>query len=146
MGRGGSPGHTEQVPARDELHRIGIAAGLDVAAVALFVVIGRRSHDEGSRIAGVLATAAPFLIGLAAAWLATRAWRWPMAILTGLVIWPVTLLVGMVARNLLFDRSTAVSFVIVATSFLGACLVGWRTVARRVSRRRQSSTATAGTS
>ena len=51
----------------------------------VFVVIGRRSHDEGSAVAGVLETAAPFLIGVGAAWLIVRGWRWPFAVLTGLV-------------------------------------------------------------
>ena len=32
-------------------------------------------------------------------------------------IWPVTILVGMIVRNLVFDRGTATSFVIVATLF-----------------------------
>ena len=36
------------------------ALGLDVLSVMVFVVIGRRSHDEGSAVAGALETAAPF--------------------------------------------------------------------------------------
>lgn len=125
------------------------ALGLDVLAVLVFVVIGRRSHDEGSALRGVIETAAPFLIGLVVAWLGVRAWRRPTALLTGVAIWPVTVLVGMIARRWLFERSTATSFVIVATLFLGACLVGWRFVATRLAARlgkRQNSTATAGTS
>jgi hypothetical protein len=35
-----------------------------------------------------------------------------------------------------FDRGTATSFVIVATLFLGACLVGWRAAAAAMDRRR----------
>ena len=112
----------------------------------VFVVIGRRSHDEGSAVAGALEIAAPFLIGSASAWLIVRAWRWPFAVLTGLVVWPITLLVGMMCRNLIFGRDTPASFVIVATVFLGLCFVGWRMAARAFARRRQSSTATAGTS
>ena len=119
------------------------ALGLDVLSVMVFVVIGRRSHDEGSPVAGVLETAAPFLIGIGAAWLIVRAWRWPFALLTGLVIWPITLLVGMMCRNLIFGRSTPTSFVIVATVFFGLCFVGWRIAARALTRRRQRSAVTA---
>ena len=118
------------------------ALGLDVLSVMVFVVIGRRSHDEGSAVAGALETAAPFLIGLAAAWLIVRGWRWPSAVLTGLVIWPITLLVGMMCRNLIFGRDTPASFVIVATIFLGLCFVGGRMAARALTRRRQRSAVT----
>lgn len=119
--------------ARD---RVPLAVGLDVFAVVLFVALGRRSHDESGAFAAVVETAAPFLVGLAAGWLVARAWRRPTSLLTGIVIWPVTILVGMVVRNLVFDRGTATSFVIVATLFVGAFLVGWRVVVRLVDRRR----------
>jgi len=120
-----------------------------VLSVMVFVIIGRRSHDEGNAVIGVLNTAAPFLIGVGVAWLIVRAWRWPMAVLTGLVVWPITLLVGMMCRNLIWGRDTPTSFVIVATIFLGVCFVGWRMAARAWERRRRhasKSTATAGTS
>ena len=99
-------------------------------AVVLFAAIGRRSHDESGAFADVFETAAPFLIGLAAAWLLIRAWRWPMRVLTGVAILPITVLVGMMARQLIFDRGTATSFVIVTTLFLGATFVGWRIIAK----------------
>ena len=126
--------------------RIVTAAALDVASLLLFVVIGRRNHEEGESVAGIVETAAPFLIGLAAAWLIVRAWRWPTAVLTGLAVWPITVLVGMLCRSLIFGDGTAASFVIVATVFIGVCLVGWRAAAGAILRRRQNSTATAGTS
>ncbi len=121
--------------------RLAIALALDLATVLLFVAIGRRNHDEGTAAAGIAETAAPFLIGLAAAWLIGRAWRRPSAIVTGVVIWPITVLVGMIARRQLFDRGTAPSFVIVATIFLGLCLVGWRAIAGQVERGQHSTPA-----
>ncbi len=125
--------------------RLATAIGLDVFVVVLFVAIGRRNHEESSAFADVLETGAPFLIGLVTAWLATRAWRRPTALLTGVAVWPVTVLVGMIARRTLFDRGTATSFVVVATLFLGAFLVGWRIAARAIDgrRTRQSSGALA---
>ena len=116
--------------------RVPLAVGLDVFSVVLFVALGRRTHDETGAFAAVIETAAPFLVGLAAGWLVARAWRRPAKIVTGIVIWPVTILVGMIVRNLVFDRGTATSFVVVATLFVGACLVGWRTLLRLVDQRR----------
>lgn len=110
--------------------RIELAIGIDVFVVVLFVALGRRTHQEDSAFVGVMKTAAPFLIGLAVAWIVARAWKRPAAVITGLVIWPLTVLIGMIVRNLIFDRGTAASFVVVTTLFLGALLVGWRLVFR----------------
>lgn len=116
--------------------RLATAIGLDVFVVVLFVAIGRRNHDESSAFVDVIETGAPFLIGLAVAWLAMRAWRRPTMLLTGIAVWPITVLVGMIARRTLFDRGTATSFVVVATVFLGVFLVGWRAAAGALDRRR----------
>ena len=109
---------------------VAIAAGLDAFAVLVFVVIGRRNHQQGNALDATVETALPFLLGVAVAWAATRAWRRPTALLTAVAIWPVTVLVGMLLRRWLFDGGTATSFVVVATLFLGACFVGWRAVYR----------------
>lgn len=109
--------------------RITIAATADVLAILAFVAIGRRSHDEtGNAVVGALRVAAPFLIGLCAGWAVARAWRRPMALVTGLVIWPVTVIVGMLLRRTVFDRGTALSFVIVTTIVTGVFLLGWRAI------------------
>jgi hypothetical protein len=50
--------------------RVRIAVALDIAVIVVFVAIGRRNHDEGSGFGEVLRIAAPFLIGLAAGWIA----------------------------------------------------------------------------
>jgi hypothetical protein len=115
----------------DSTTRLAVAAGLDTALVVAFVAIGRNNHDEDPGVAGLVSTAAPFVIGLAVGWLVARAWTQPMALRTGLMIWPVTVVVGMLVRRLVGD-GTALSFVIVATLFLGAALLGWRLIARRL--------------
>jgi hypothetical protein len=126
--------------SRDRVRdRVPLAVGLDVFSVVLFVALGRRSHDESGAFTAVIETAAPFLIGLAAGWAVAQAWKRPTNILTGIVIWPVTILVGMIVRNLVFDRGTATSFVIVATLFVGALLVGWRIALRLLEQRRAHS-------
>jgi hypothetical protein len=112
---------------------VGIAAVCDVVAVLVFVALGRRSHEEGGNVVtGALSVAAPFLIALAVGWAAARAWRAPMAWRTALVVWPLTVAVGMVLRRFVFDRSTATSFIVVATLATGVLLLGWRLVARRI--------------
>lgn len=122
--------HTDDMLTR----RLVVAAWLDVLVVMFFVVAGRAEHEEGMTFTGISKTAAPFLVGLGVAWLVARAWRRPFALATGLTVWPLTLLVGMLVRRWGFDEGTATSFVIVATAFLGFCLVGWRLVARSVAK------------
>jgi Protein of unknown function (DUF3054) len=110
-----------------------IAAVLDVALVIVFVLLGKRNHDETANALGI---AAPFVIALAAGWGVVRAWTAPMAMRTGLVLWVVTVALGMVLRHWVFDRGTALSFVIVATLVLGTFLVGWRAIAAAAVRSR----------
>ena len=106
---------------------------VDVLCVLVFVTLGRRNHDEGTAAAGVVETAAPFLIGLAVGWASGLARSKAVTSLRfGLWVWACTLLVGMVLRRFAFDRGTATSFVVVATLFLGLFLLGWRLVASRL--------------
>ena len=72
---------------------------LDVCCVLAFVIIGRASHTKGESLAGIASTAWPFLTGLAAGWVATRAWRNPLALApAGLGAWLGTVTVGMILR------------------------------------------------
>ena len=92
----------------------------------LFALVGRQSHDEGASLAGLGRTAWPFLLGLTIGWLVLRAWRDPLPPLrTGVPLALITVAAGMLARWA-SDQGTALPFVIVATVFLLACLVGWR--------------------
>jgi hypothetical protein len=110
------------------------AAVADACCVLLFVVIGRASHAKGESLAGVASTSWPFLAGLAAGWLASRAWRRPAGLLPGAAAWLATVAVGMVLR-VLAGQGTAVSFIIVALIFLGLFLLGWRLLVRWAGRR-----------
>jgi hypothetical protein len=98
----------------------------DVLAVLVFVVIGRRTHDEGSAILGVLKTAAPFLIALPIGWLLFGALHEPYSGKSGLGTWITTLVVGMTLRKVVFGGGTAVPFVVVATVFLFVTMIFWR--------------------
>jgi hypothetical protein len=117
--------------------RLELSFALDTTAVVLFVVIGRRNHDQDPGVGGIVSTVWPFLIALLVGWLVQRAWRQPMALRTGAVVWAVTWAGGMALRRLAGD-GTALSFVIVTGVFLGATIVGWRVIAAVISRRRST--------
>lgn len=115
--------------------RVAVAAALDIVAVLVFVVIGRRNHHEGGNVVvGALKVAAPFIIALAAGWLATRASRTPMTVRTGLQVWACTVVLGLLLRRFVFDRGTALAFMIVTTLTLGVLLIGWRAIAHQMRR------------
>lgn len=115
--------------------RVAAAAALDIVAVLVFVVIGRRNHHEGGNIVvGALKVAAPFIIALAVGWLTTRASRTLMTVRTGLQVWACTVVLGLLLRRFVFDRGTALAFMIVATLTLGVLLIGWRAIARQMQR------------
>ncbi len=109
---------------------------LDLFVVLVFAAAGRASHDLGGDVLGVLATAWPFLVGMALGWVGAvfvprplRSW-W----LDGLVVALSSLLVGMLLRYAT-GEGTALPFVLVATGVLVAGIVGWRAVAALVGRR-----------
>lgn len=131
-----SPLKAEAPVAARQQDRLPLAVGLDVGSVVFFVAAGRRTHDQDPAITGLIETAAPFLLGLLLAWIVARAWRSPESVRMGLVIWPLTVLFGMLLRNVVFDDGTALSFVIVTAGFLGLTLVGWRAVVALIDRSR----------
>ena len=117
--------------------RLPLALGLDTFSVVLFVAVGRREHERDSAIAGLIDTAAPFLLALGLAWIVLRAWRQPTDWRTGVGIWAITVAAGMLLRNLVFGDGTAMSFVVVATAFLGLFVVGWRVAYTLIERRQR---------
>lgn len=109
-----------------------VALCADAIVVVAFVVVGRRSHDEGSGLGVTLEVSAPFLLALGAGWLAARAWQTPRAIGTGVRVWAVTMVLGLGLRRLVFDRGVAAAFVIVSCLFFLVGVVGWRIAAQRI--------------
>lgn len=115
---------------------------VDVVLVVVFCLLGRRSHDEAVVGIGLLRTFWPFGTGLVLGWViavavasgregASAAKRfdgrrvWPTAV----IIWLSTLIGGMLLRAV-SGQGVAFSFFLVAASFLGLFLVGWRVVAQ----------------
>src|ERR1700761_4520441 len=79
----------------------GLAAVLDCCCVAAVVLIGRAAHTDGESVPGPASPAWPFLAGLAGGWLATRAWRRPLAVVpAGLGAWLGAAGLGMVLRGI----------------------------------------------
>src|SRR5690606_35040976 len=108
---------------------------LDAALVTAFAATGLASHDSAG-LAGLWRPAWPCLAALAAGWAVTLAWRAPAApVRTGLGVWAVTLIGGMLLRAA-SGQGTAVPFLVVATLVLLVALVGWRAIASGVARAR----------
>ena len=106
---------------------------VDVVAVVVFVAIGRRNHNEGTALSGILGVAAPFLIALGASWIGLRTWREPFNRASLIATWVITVFVGLLLRRLVFDRGIATSFIIVATITLGVLLGLGRLLSRKLS-------------
>lgn len=107
---------------------------LDLALVAFFAVIGRLSHYGSLSLGGWWTTAWPFLVGALLGWAGLALLRRPgWWVSAGVVVWLVTLVGGMVLRQL-SGQGTATPFVVVATLVLGVLLVLPR-VGLRLSRR-----------
>jgi hypothetical protein len=108
----------------------------DLGILVIFIVVGRRTHEQAETLSGTLSALAPFVLALGIGWLSARAWRNPTGIATGVWIWVVTLVLGMVVRSQVAGDGTATAFVIVAAGFTGAGLVGWRFVWTEIHRTR----------
>lgn len=110
--------------------RVVLALVLDAVLILAFAAIGRRSHEESGALVGVLATAWPFLAGMAAGWvlvlLATRSA--PLGVRSGIPVWVGAVAGGMLLRAAT-GQGTAWPFVVVATLTLAVLLLGWRAVA-----------------
>lgn len=107
------------------------ALALDLLLVLIFAAIGRRNHEEGLTVAGVLDTAWPFMVGAVVGHLLALTLRGgAAAIPSGVAIWACTVILGMALRRATGD-GTDPAFIAVATLLLGAVLLGWRYLARR---------------
>lgn len=105
---------------------------LDIVVILVFATLGRRNHDEGMTLWGVLTTASPFLAGAAVGWILVRLMRgyYPTMLSGGITVWFSTLVFGMVLRQV-FGAGVALTFVLVAASVLAVGLLGWRAIGMR---------------
>ena len=107
------------------------AFAFDSLCMLLMVVIGTRNHKTDTGISGILFVAAPFWIAMSLTHLAPLLQRKNRQDPNPYMVWGYTVIMGMLLRNMVFNRGTAAAFVIVATVFLGITMFGWRAVVAR---------------
>jgi hypothetical protein len=120
-----------------------LAAGVDAVCLALFVALGRASHDISSGIAWYLTVLWPFLVGWFVVALALRLYvspldRWVMLTCT----WVAGTAIALGLRAAVTQRNTPITFIIVTYIFIGLTTFGWRLFVHGLSwvRGRDSST------
>ncbi|GAB3285548.1 hypothetical protein GCM10027449_30790 [Sinomonas notoginsengisoli] len=118
-----------------------LAAVVDLAVVLAFAATGRATHNLDSPVLGVLATAWPFVVGLAATWAVLRLWRRPLSVWPGgVLVWLGAYVIGMLLRWAT-GGGMATPFLVVALGTLGVFLIGWRAVALGVRAGRRAAAA-----
>ena len=108
-----------------------IPVAVDALFLAVFVILGRESHDISSGINWYLTVLWPFLMGWFVAALAVRLYMsWPerWALLTA--TWVGGIAIALLLRAVITQRSTPVAFIIVAYAFIGLATFGWRLAVR----------------
>lgn len=110
-------------------------AVVDILLIILFALLGRREHEHGLDLGGILWTALPFIIGYLVMLAVSRPWKtisslWP----TGVLVWLGTVALG-IATRLALNSTAAVSFVMVATIVLGLFLMGRRAITFFIAKR-----------
>jgi hypothetical protein len=111
-----------------------LAFAADVIAVVVFAAVGRISHAEAESLSGLLATAAPFLIGLVASWATPVVRAHPVGIRAGAVVLAGTAVLGLLLRAA-FTARLPLSFAVVTIVSLAVLLIGWRALSLLVSHR-----------
>ena len=110
------------------MNRIALRAlAFDVLCVVAMAIIGTNNHKTDTGISGILFVAAPFLIATTVSRVLMRATQKDeTTVVDGVTVVLFTVAIGMFLRRFAFDRGTAPAFVIVATTFLGSTMLGWR--------------------
>lgn len=110
-----------------------LALAADAVAVLVFAAAGRATHAEPGDLLGLLATLAPFAVGLVAAWATPLVRARPSGLRAGVVVLAGTVLIGLALRAG-FTGRLPVSFAVVTVVSLAVLLLGWRGLAALVSR------------
>lgn len=118
---------------------------IDVVLVVVFATFGRGAHSEGLGVVQVWGTAWPFLVGLVVGWLLVVVTRRAAAdVSSGVLLWVITLVGGMVIRGLGDGRVPHWSFMIVAALTTAVFLIGWRAIRAAFLRRQSGRAGAAG--
>jgi FtsH-binding integral membrane protein len=103
------------------------AVGVDALCLAIFVALGRASHDIASGIDWYLTVLWPFLVGWFVVALVLQLYKAPVdrwVILS--CTWVLGSTIGLILRAAVTHRSTPLAFVIVTLLFIGLTTFGWR--------------------
>jgi DUF3054 family protein len=104
---------------------------VDAACLAVFVVLGRESHDLSSGIAWYLTVLWPFLVGWFAAAAAVHLYvLWPNRWTALAATWVAGTAIALVLRSLITGRASPLAFIIVAYAFIGLTVFSWRLALR----------------
>lgn len=110
--------------------------GIDVAAIVVFVAIGRSNHHHAITLSGMASTTWPFALALGVGWcIVVARGHMGSSLGSGVVIWLCTVSIAMILRWLV-NQGIAFAFILVALGFLGALMLGWRSVGIVRQRRR----------
>jgi hypothetical protein len=109
-----------------------LAIVADLVAVVVFAAIGRMSHSEPDNLLGLLATAAPFLLGVLAMWATPVVRAQPVGLWAALTVWAGTVVIGLLVRAG-FTWSLPLSFAVVTAVSLAVLMLGWRALSAVVS-------------
>lgn len=131
-----SPARRRSPASVSSLPGLAFALLADAVLVVVFVSLGQDQHTTADGLGGLLATALPFLIGLAATTALTlghRTWHrvWPH----GVAVCLGTVAVGMALRVVWDQGGAPASFVLVALGVLGVFLLGRRALSAWLVRR-----------
>lgn len=110
-----------------------IAAAADAACLAVFVILGRESHDITSGITWYLTVLWPFFVGWFIVALACRLYAsWPSRWDRVAATWGIGIALALVLRAVITGRATPIAFIIVAYAFVELTVFGWRLALRGV--------------
>ncbi len=101
----------------------------DLAAVVLFVAIGRDVHGHTDSLLGMFKTTWPFAVGTVIGFVPMYLLRMNYSISAGVVSVVATVAIGMILR-VIVGQGTAVPFIFVSLGFLGMIQLGWRLIYR----------------
>ena len=106
--------------------RTAAALALDTVLIAVFAAIGRRNHAETGALADVLATAWPFLAGMAVGWLISLLIfrRVPLRVREGVPVWLGAVALGMVLRVVTSKEQPSRSSSLQRSSWAQPCWAG----------------------
>jgi hypothetical protein len=113
---------------------IPLAIAADVVAVVVFAALGRSAHGESGDLPGLLGTAAPFLVGLGAAWATPLVRAHPAGLRAGAAVVAGAGLLGVVLRAG-FTGSLPLTFALISVGTLGVLMLGWRALSMAVAHR-----------